>query len=123
MIISCSEHLRKIPFFTKSSFPIKLLTSQKKNCVQKDGLQSQLCYFYTNYDSVLKRFSSGKIILWGKFFFSGKYFHRKNLKRKIMTFPQQVFSNKVPFFYSALAQCINSSKTNGNRPNLNLINQ
>ena len=34
----------------------------------------------------------------GESFFSGKYFHRKNLKRKVITFPQQIFSNKVPFF-------------------------
>ena len=70
-----------------------------------------------------KKVLSGKIILCGKFFLSGNYFHRNNLKKKIITFPQHIFSNKVAFFDSKLAQCINSSKTNGNRPNLNQINQ
>ena len=123
MIISCSEHLRKIPFFTKSSFPIKLLTSQKKKLRSKKRTAKSNMLLLYELRFLLKKVFVRKNHSLEKVFFSGKYFHRKNLKRKIMTFPQQVFSNKVPFFYSALAQCINSSNTNGNRPNLNLINQ
>ena len=89
----------KTPLFTSSSCPIKLLLSQKEklrpermDCKVKNATFSRIT------------FPSQKCFRWEKpffgesFFFSGKYYHLKNLKRKIFTFPQQFFSNKVPFF-------------------------
>ena len=123
MIISCSEHLRKIPFFTKSSFPIKLLTSQKKKLHPKKwtGKSNMLLLyklqFFHEKVFVRKNHSLGKV------FFPGNTFIVKILKEKLSLFPNKFFLIRYHFFYSALVQCINSSKANGNRPNLNQINQ
>ena len=60
----------KTPLFYQLIMSHQAVTfSERETASRKNGLQSQKCYFFTNYVSFTKMFSLGKTILWGKFFF------------------------------------------------------